>query len=180
MRGATKGAFCGPGVHYISIHAPREGSDVRHVARLLRSSTISIHAPREGSDGRNPVQRQHQKISIHAPREGSDWMPWLKSIVAQIFLSTLPVRGATDGIRCSVSIKRFLSTLPVRGATSHPHVVGFQLGGFLSTLPVRGATFWLIFRSLYSSISIHAPREGSDFMRLKYSWMVVDFYPRSP
>ena len=56
---------------------------------------------------------------------------------------------------------------------------------FLSTLPVRGATFWLIFRSLYSSlflstlpvrgateslrphgkwvkISIHAPREGSD------------------
>ena len=120
-------------------------------------------------------------ISIHAPREGSDQRRRYPEYCPDQFLSTLPVRGATGFLTGSFTfLQIFLSTLPVRGATSHPHVVGFQLGGFLSTLPVRGATFWLIFRSLYSSISIHAPREGSDFMRLKYSWMVVDFYPRSP
>ena len=34
---------------------------------------ISIHAPREGSDGEKPVERiEANTISIHAPREGSD------------------------------------------------------------------------------------------------------------
>ena len=79
----------------ISIHAPREGSDLykfRSSAcffiflstlpargatatanRLQNSQWISIHAPREGSD-----PQTFQKvldvlfISIHAPREGSD------------------------------------------------------------------------------------------------------------
>ena len=55
----------------ISIHAPREGSDVE-AAFLCGLTDISIHAPREGSDfraGRNFLQLP---ISIHAPREGSD------------------------------------------------------------------------------------------------------------
>ena len=34
-------------------------------------------------------------ISIHAPREGSDWSTKPRMEVQQIFLSTLPVRGAT-------------------------------------------------------------------------------------
>ena len=33
----------------ISIHAPREGSDLQHLG-LIRRFIISIHAPREGSD----------------------------------------------------------------------------------------------------------------------------------
>ena len=33
----------------ISIHAPREGSDVQSIRRVLLRG-ISIHAPREGSD----------------------------------------------------------------------------------------------------------------------------------
>ena len=34
----------------ISIHAPREGSDVQASDELSLLKTISIHAPREGSD----------------------------------------------------------------------------------------------------------------------------------
>ena len=79
----------------ISIHAPREGSDLPSIViedelpKFLstlpaRGAThraaeyavrypISIHAPREGSDrhgGKLPVRAAG--ISIHAPREGSD------------------------------------------------------------------------------------------------------------
>ena len=57
----------------------------------------------------------------------------------------------------------FQSTLPARGATRH----GFQLPRaltFQSTLPARGATaFGTDFIALYS-ISIHAPRTGSDLI----------------
>ena len=55
---------------FISIHAPREGSD-----RLPPDSgvhpRISIHAPREGSDLDAWHYADYYKISIHAPREGS-------------------------------------------------------------------------------------------------------------
>ena len=37
----------------ISIHAPREGSDLESLARNGSRYTISIHAPREGSDGKD-------------------------------------------------------------------------------------------------------------------------------
>ena len=78
----------------ISIHAPREGSDMiaSNTARLdmifqstlpargatilqklvHRTADISIHAPREGSDVRGLRPAGSLPISIHAPREGSD------------------------------------------------------------------------------------------------------------
>ena len=34
----------------ISIHAPREGSDISQVIQQSATDQISIHAPREGSD----------------------------------------------------------------------------------------------------------------------------------
>ena len=57
---------------------------------------ISIHAPREGSD-RNAAYKLdgHTMISIHAPREGSDESKPLRATLYEIFLSTLPARGAT-------------------------------------------------------------------------------------
>ena len=49
-RGATQlPTDSGDGIR-ISIHAPREGSDVE-LATLCGAALISIHAPREGSDG---------------------------------------------------------------------------------------------------------------------------------
>ena len=58
-------------LNLISIHAPREGGDIRPAA-ARRSMPISIHAPREGGDGTNEKQRLFAIISIHAPREGGD------------------------------------------------------------------------------------------------------------
>ena len=59
----------------ISIHAPREGSDIQ-LRIVAHERHISIHAPREGSDG-IPTRRscRQSSISIHAPREGSDRVP---------------------------------------------------------------------------------------------------------
>ena len=125
---------------FISIHAPREGSDrqfrvgvassvnfnprsPRGERRLLSKQpliilTISIHAPREGSDcllSKQPLIIL--TISIHAPREGSDYY-------------TARYRG-------------------FRGISIHAPREG-------SDAPARGGAASL------RKISIHAPREGSD------------------
>ena len=79
---------------------------------------ISIHAPREGSDVFSAVVSHDNAISIHAPREGSDMSRPHSFAVLRIFLSTLPARGATAFSRPLRSVrKEFLSTLPARGAT---------------------------------------------------------------
>ena len=104
---------------------------------------------------------------------------------AALFLSTLPARGATSrqhrplralwrhfyprsprGERQMETITNFtedvfLSTLPARGATSFTRRRTVDCE-FLSTLPARGATDGKKPIIHYKSISIHAPREGSD------------------
>ena len=103
-------------VVYISIHAPRVGSDhpgLRHPEH----HPISIHAPRVGSDLPQPPPKAPQirfqstlpvwgatgravkrdfplVISIHAPRVGSDGGAW-GTFLYRRFQSTLPVWGAT-------------------------------------------------------------------------------------
>ena len=80
----------------ISIHAPREGSDMDQRGAIVETFQISIHAPREGSDHRPPPPRSiPSAISIHAPREGSDLLREVYEIAPVEFLSTLPARGAT-------------------------------------------------------------------------------------
>ena len=94
-RGATLQANLASGHRYISIHAPRTGSDVVEVYNVVAHNQISIHAPRTGSDRcaklclcnqhhfnpRSPHgerlkdflrKKQQVDISIHAPRTGSD------------------------------------------------------------------------------------------------------------
>ena len=95
MRGATARPAGRAFIRKISIHAPREGSDSTEAALNRQWQRISIHAPREGSDGRqchNAIMPY--RISIHAPREGSDGTVGL-FVPYAVFLSTLPVRGAT-------------------------------------------------------------------------------------
>ena len=109
--------------------------------------------------------------------------------MAEKFQSTLPVWGATPGrkkmkdppdyfnprspcgerpgpLRRPDDRQQFQSTLPVWGATRCSlHCP--SAGRFQSTLPVWGAT--LIQNGLFSyvSISIHAPRVGSDILASK-------------
>ena len=91
------------------------------MACSFRPGSISIHAPREGSDLETSLNNwTGHVISIHAPREGSDRRAAsLGSLLMAVFQSTLPVRGATVSLR-RASVRRcgFQSTLPVRGATA--------------------------------------------------------------
>ena len=140
-RGATWGGPADANGVAISIHAPREGSDVPEGVMGPRLLVISIHAPREGSDGTHPRKwAEALCISIHAPREGSDGTGSTDRMVVYVFLSTLPARGAT-GVRMAYDK---------------------HMDQFLSTLPARGATYLQYVLLLHQAISIHAPREGSD------------------
>ena len=56
---------------------------------------VSIHAPREGSDLRSEIIGRLQSVSIHAPREGSDVFVAVLVVNVGAFQSTLPARGAT-------------------------------------------------------------------------------------
>ena len=51
---------------------------------------------------------------------------------------------------------------------------------FQSTLPVGGATSRLQTKSAQESISIHAPRGGSDFSHLKYGEIGYDISIHAP
>ena len=97
-------------------------------------------------------------ISIHAPREGSDKA------------STIPKATTTS----------FLSTLPARGAT----IIGYQefrvQDDFYPRSP-RGERPAAPRHGWWGrSISIHAPREGSDYTLHPQNDRVLHFYPRSP
>ena len=73
----------------------------------------------------------------------------------------------------------FQSTLPARGATRCVFCVASR-GGFQSTLPARGATEIPVRVRVPPSISIHAPRTGSDENRSCRCMGGVYFNPRSP
>ena len=131
-------------------------------------SDISIHAPREGSDGKGGRSKNDlPRISIHAPREGSDTSSWKSVFPLRGFQSTLPVRGATGWEIPDPGRGRFQSTLPVRGATPPWSMPWLTSCIFQSTLPVRGATISPEFTYHFPVISIHAPREGSDFEQIQ-------------
>ena len=82
--------------------------------------------------------------------------------------------------RVFTGIVKFLSTLPARGATPlHGGIKDFK-SIFLSTLPARGATVRWRCISANPAISIHAPREGSDWYMAGRRGTPSYFYPRSP
>ena len=161
-RGATRPPLPHQIRCWISIHAPREGSDVGLV-QILGFRQISIHAPREGSDyggltnsakgdnfyPRSPRGERHLErvtadsqhhISIHAPREGSDrgapgsrWRERKISIHAP--------REGSDLLRAlgGRAPGHFYPRSP-RGERPAQKEGRDERKLFLSTLPARGAT----------------------------------------
>ena len=121
--------------------------------------SISIHAPRVGSDAESKsAGLSHDGISIHAPRVGSD-------------------RGNGDG--CTVP-NLFQSTLPAWGATMLG-VVEEIYNQFQSPLPAWGATQLRRGDADRRSISIHAPRVGSDLTDIYTAIRRLQYFnPRSP
>ena len=59
---------------------------------------ISIHAAREGGDLRVVADKPKGLISIHAAREGGDHTPTFKRLIIFKFQSTPPVKAATNSI----------------------------------------------------------------------------------
>ena len=99
----------------------------------------------------------HAFISIHAPRVGSDALPIPTAASSIQFQSTLPVWGATITLARIMLIPVFQSTLPVWGATNVHEVTNTA-----------------------QSISIHAPRVGSDVDSVENFPELIYFNPRSP
>ena len=142
----------------ISIHAPREGSDLVLLCRSWAAHTISIHAPREGSDTSHSTPKLSQlRISIHAPREGSDI-----------------ARGTSCGQNCKISIHA-----PREGSDGLFFVIIILF--YISIhAPREGSDDERKLKFLMSGISIHAPREGSDACLPGKGKGRNYFYPRSP
>ena len=188
---------------FISIHAPRAGSDSISISfcvarrhfnprspcgerlipsrRFWRRRAISIHAPRAGSD-QTALTNWARMIHFN-PRspcgERPDCVP--RHLDRVRFQSTLPVRGATLLECLKVTWHtQFQSTLPVRGATLILFAANQVCYIFQSTLPVRGATRSNLVGSRFWTISIHAPRAGSD-RSMPLSRMTCRYFnPRSP
>ena len=102
-------------------------------------------------------------ISIHAPRGGSDrHQGSMITPSTIIFQSTLPVGGATALVKRALSCPdKFQSTLPVGGATIRLPVSCRRTAYFNPRSP-WGERQSALTRPCALSISIHAPRGGSD------------------
>ena len=138
-RGATDLQLSRGRVDDISIHAPREGSDLSPPEPCLSASYFYPRSPR--GERRQPLLRcdAGDVISIHAPREGSDRSGYERRLLCQNFYPRSLRRERCAIVNGDSRKIQFLSTLPARGATQTVGIQGFGV-----------------------QISIHAPREGSD------------------
>ena len=64
---------------------------------------------------------EHFSISIHAPREGSDVADSANTLPSLLFLSTLPVRGATRAVLSTYQRGAISIHAPGVGGASAPH-----------------------------------------------------------
>ena len=169
----------------ISIHAPREGSgrDIRCSCKLINNFyprspggerpglSCSLLQVTQNFYPRSPGGERpkfwfncnpENPISIHAPREGSGADDNVVKVETDIFLSTLPGRGAATHLCVSLRRSaRFLSTLPGRGAATRP---GRRTGQERISIHAPREGSGVVpppSRRPYGDISIHAPREGS-------------------
>ncbi len=82
--------------------------------------------------------------------------------MADVFQSTLPVRGATSGPLGAAAATNISIHAPRTGSDALKPPPPAPPLPFQSTLPVRGATKIFLSRHTPRGISIHAPRTGSD------------------
>ena len=121
------------------------------------NKAISIHAPRTGSDADRILSNMRQIISIHAPRTGSDFSGNHLQETMYYFNPRSPHGERRAGTGTSAGTRIFQSTLPARGATAKRRYPWTEL-----------------------SISIHAPRTGSDPSNFALYGRLENFNPRSP
>ena len=118
-------------------------------------------------------------ISIHAPRAGSDRPPHQQPPSVLYFNPCSPCGERLSVIQFLMPTIQFQSMLPVRGATC-ARLRDREARIFQSMLPVRGATSRLPNGIALSTISIHAPRAGSDICLKAFTFDGYNFNPCSP
>ena len=170
----------------ISIHAPRAGSDVTYAVAGYPAGIFQSTLPVRGATQANRAKFSRLRISIHAPRAGSDVYALNYNFISNNFNPRSPCGERRVILTVNGNcVWKFQSTLPVRGATSGIGVTAGVTPIFQSTLPVRGATYVAFNLALSPvnfnprspcgerlisarrfcailTISIHAPRAGSD------------------
>ena len=119
------------------------------------------------------------RISIHAAREGGDQLFSPVSESNTIFQSTPPVKAATCSVNSCPKSPLFQSTPPVKAATS-----GMRLLKTVSLISIHAAREggdWLPpSYGKTSYISIHAAREGGDFRRFRLTNQEEEFQSTPP
>ena len=131
--------------------------------RRERRGSISIHAPRGGSDGRGGLPEigdidfnprspwgERRAFIVLAPPYCNDFNP------------RSPWGERRRSRRIDLEMVRYFNPRSPWGERLHPHMQSLPALLFQSTLPVGGATRTPASFLLRYSISIHAPRGGSD------------------
>ena len=107
-----------------------------------RIPDISIHAPREGGDATTATHAHARSYFNPRPPRGGRHFSTVASMVFDIFQSTPPARGATEG-----------------------DVRDNRTNGISIHAPREGGDDYLGVPIGKIRISIHAPREGGDLIR---------------
>ena len=113
--------------------------------------------------------------SPHGERPG--WS--ILSAIISVFQSTLPARGATFNQSPFAVHASFQSTLPARGATGNRARYWYRCH-FNPRSPHGERRYSFLAARRHSSISIHAPRTGSDYFIYQQQSSLLHFNPRSP
>ena len=186
----------------ISIHAPREGSDI-FIFLLLRllfgfQSTLPARGatlPKAGCRMRgsyfNPRSPRGERlppmihgsinirISIHAPREGSD--DSASSKVFSISISIHAPREGSDQITYFYSrVCRYFNPRSPRGERPFEGGQNEQGKEFQSTLPARGATPMESKNCRIESFQSTLPARGATHIEAAKNMQIKYFNPRSP
>ena len=161
-RGATWQTCSATGFQIFQSTLPARGATVLEQTREIKVTAFQSTLPARGATCRAlDVYGRRGAISIHAPRTGSDMRREIARLSDEDFNPRSPHGERQASLMLANSFDKFQSTLPARGATQGLRTA-FARRTFQSTLPARGATAHLILYVKIIRISIHAPRTGSD------------------
>ena len=95
VKAATASLLQSLGGDTISIHAAREGGDIRKLRDRRRAGRFQSTPPVKAATSSSDTMHTRTAISIHAAREGGDCITDLRQHSTAAFQSTPPVKAAT-------------------------------------------------------------------------------------
>ena len=144
-------------VFFISIHAPREGGDLRWWKPVPRTKTFQSTPPARGATTRGFSGRRCNNFNPRPPRGGATANTINKVLGLNISIHAPREGGRRDHLIDAVCVLVFQSTPPARGGDRPP-----------GSLCGRRHT-----------ISIHAPREGGRLAKANYT-MLDNLFQSTP